>query len=85
MQVEKEQYFLSKHVTMYDSLFALEFLMAYCFVFKRKTCISSDFVLQRKGELNKAMRISLSLFLFFAFRMRVGQNTKILLVVIKDP
>lgn len=49
---------------MYDSLFALEFLMAYCFVFKRKTCISSDFVLQRIGELNKAMRISLSLVLF---------------------
>ena len=65
MQVEKEQYFLSKHVTMYDSLFALEFLMAYCFVFKRKTCISSDFVLQQIGELNKAMRISLSLFLFW--------------------
>ena len=52
---------------MYDSLFALEFLMAYCFVFKRQTCISSDFVLQRIGELNKAMRISLSLFLFFYF------------------
>lgn len=52
---------------MYDSLFALEFLMAYCFVFKRKTCISSDFVLQRIGELNKAMRISLSLSLFFYF------------------
>ena len=47
---------------MYDSLFALEFLMAYCSVFKRQTCISSDFVLQRIGELNKAMRISLSLF-----------------------
>ena len=46
---------------MYDSLFAFEFLMAYCFVFKRKTCISSDFVLQRIGELNKVMRISLSL------------------------
>ena len=54
---------------MYDSLFALEFLMAYCFVFKRQTCISSDFVLQQIGELNKAMRISLSLslFLFFYF------------------
>ena len=67
---------------MYDSLFALEFLMAYCFVFKRQTCISSDFVLQQIGELNKAMRISLSLSLSFsffilAFRMRVGQNTKI--------
>ena len=60
---------------MYDSLFALEFLMAYCFVFKRKTCISSDFVLQRIGELNKAMRISLSRSIF-AFRMRVGQNTR---------
>ena len=47
---------------MYDSLFALEFLMAYFSVFKRQTCISSDFVLQRIGELNKAMRISLSLF-----------------------
>ena len=65
---------------MYDSLFALEFLMAYCSVFKRQTCISSDFVLQRIGELNKAMRISLSLsfsFFILAFRMRVGQNTKI--------
>ena len=41
--------------------------MAYCFVFKRQTCISSDFVLQWIGELNKAMRISLSLFLFFYF------------------
>ena len=47
---------------MFDSLFALEFLMAYCFVFKRKTCISSDFVLQHIGELNKAMRIFLSFF-----------------------
>ena len=69
---------------MFDSLFALEFLMAYCFVFKRQTCISSDFVLQQIGELNKAMRISLSLslslsfsFFILAFRMRVGQNTKI--------
>ena len=52
---------------MYDSLFALEFLMAYCFVFKRQTCISSDFVLQRIGELNKARRISLSLSLSFYF------------------
>lgn len=61
---------------MYDSLFALEFLMAYCFVFKRKTCISSDFVLQRIGELNKGNEnLSLSRFIF-AFRMRVGQNTK---------
>jgi len=60
---------------MYDSLFALEFLMAYCFVFKRKTCISSDFVLQRIGELNKAMGISLSLSLspsFFGFQDESG-------------
>ena len=57
---------------MYDSLFALEFLMAYCFVFKRQTCISSDFVLQRIGELNKAMRISLSLSLFFCCQDESG-------------
>ena len=55
---------------MYDSLFALEFLMAYCFVFKRKTCISSDFVLQRIGEPNKAMKISLSF--YFGFQDESG-------------
>ena len=57
---------------MYDSLFALEFLMAYCFVFKRKTCISRNFVLQRIGELNKAMRISLSLSFFFCCQDESG-------------
>ena len=46
--------------------------MAYCFVFKRKTCISSDFVLQQIGELNKAMRISLSLFFYFGFQDESG-------------
>lgn len=40
---------------------------------KRKSCISSDFFLQRIGELNKAMRISLSLsLLFFGFQDESG-------------
>ena len=43
---------------------------------KRKTYISSDFVLQRIGELNKAMRISLSLSLSFFFHFQDESGPK---------